>query len=315
MQRRQRQAQVMHAVTPVQHLDHPGRLQLDLRDHPIQPRPDPRRTVGRERHDLGFRGSQSVQVERHQFDQRIRAPQRPVDDRPAPLGHPPLLIGLEEEHHLGLTPLDAELPPLLLATDADLRDDRAHPDPAAIDPHRDPLAGEFVTRGQRAGAEPEQVADPRRQHLLSQFASDSPHRFLVQFQATSRQLGACLLDRQLTDQAAHFGLDVGTRSLADPIGRQFRVEPTSLDASSLAAAPSRRAVQRHHRDHQAPQKPDHQGATFFPGARQLVRPYLAQATLRIGSGNTRSGSARSRRQPLSSPLRCAASSAAKASTP
>ena len=56
-------------------------------------------------------------------------------------------------------------------------------------------------------------------------------------------------------------------------------------------------------------------STRIPGARQLVRPYLAQATLRIGSGNTRSGSARSRRQPLSSPLRCAASSAAKASTP
>ena len=53
----------------------------------------------------------------------------------------------------------------------------------------------------------------------------------------------------------------------------------------------------------------------FVGARQLVRPYLAQATLRIGSGNTRSGSARSCRQPLSSPLRCAASSTAKASTP
>jgi hypothetical protein len=99
--------------------------------------------------------------------------------------------------------------------------------------------------------------------LSPQFTGDSPNRFLVQFQTISSQLGARLLDRQLTDQAAHFGLDVGARSLADPIGRQFRVEPASLDASSLAATSPRRAVQRHHRDHQAPQKPDHQGASFF----------------------------------------------------
>ncbi len=54
---------------------------------------------------------------------------------------------------------------------------------------------------------------------------------------------------------------------------------------------------------------------IFPVARQLVRRFRDQAALRIGSGNARSGSARSRRQPSSSPLRRAASSAAKASTP
>ena len=54
---------------------------------------------------------------------------------------------------------------------------------------------------------------------------------------------------------------------------------------------------------------------FNPSARQLVRWFHDQAALRTGSGNLCSGSARSRRQASSSPLRCAASSAAKASTP
>src|SRR5271157_4251573 len=51
------------------------------------------------------------------------------------------------------------------------------------------------------------------------------------------------------------------RPLADPIRRQFRIEPTSLDATSLAAASPRGTVERHHRDRQAPQKPHHQGAS------------------------------------------------------
>ena len=53
----------------------------------------------------------------------------------------------------------------------------------------------------------------------------------------------------------------------------------------------------------------------IPSARQLVRWFGDQAALQTGSGNLCSGSARSRRQALSSPLRRAASSAAKASTP
>src|SRR5208337_1803364 len=54
---------------------------------------------------------------------------------------------------------------------------------------------------------------------------------------------------------------------------------------------------------------------FFASARQLVRWFGDQAALQTGSGNLCSGSARSRRQALSSPFRRAASSAAKASTP
>jgi hypothetical protein len=69
------------------------------------------------------------------------------------------------------------------------------PDPAAINPDRDPLASEFVARRQVPGTEPEQVAGSSRQHLISQFAGNSSHRFLVQFQTPSSQLGPRLLDR------------------------------------------------------------------------------------------------------------------------
>ncbi len=52
-----------------------------------------------------------------------------------------------------------------------------------------------------------------------------------------------------------------------------------------------------------------------PGARQLVRRFRDQAAGSSASGNVRSGSVRSARQTTSSPLRRAASIAAKASTP
>ena len=63
----------------------------------------------------------------------------------------------------------------------------------------------------------------------------------------------------------------------------------------------------------SPTKKTRLSATYhkLPSARQLVRRYRDQAALRIGSGNARSGSARSRRQSSSSPLRRAASSAAR----
>ena len=136
------------------------------------------------------------------------------------------------------------------------------------------------------------------------------HRFLVQFQAPSGQLGH-LLEGQQTDQAAHFGLDVGTGPLADPIGRQFRVEPASLGASPFAGTPARRAVKGHHRDRQAPQKADHQGASFFqpggagpPPRRSLCqRGELSQAAhspwlrARRHRGRPAAGSAREPRVP------------------
>ena len=145
--------------------------------------------------------------------------------------------------------------------------DGSHSDPAAVDPDRDALARELAAGRKFATPEPHQVAGAGGQHLRPQLTSDSPHRFLVLFQAPPSQLRACLFDWQQTDQTTHLGLHVGAATLTDPISRQFRVEPASLDASPLAGAPTRRAVQRHHRDRQATQKPDHQGASFFSTGR------------------------------------------------
>ena len=151
----------------------------------------------------------------------------------------PFLSDFEQDDNLGLAPLDPELLPLPFTADANRLHNGSHSDPAAVDPDCDTLARELVARGQFAGAEPHQVAGAGGQHLRPQLTSDSPDRFLVLFQALPSQLRACLFDGQQTDQTAHLGLHVGAATLTDPISRQFRVEPASLGASSLAGAPTR----------------------------------------------------------------------------
>src|SRR5208282_2757736 len=258
---------MVHGMTPVEHLDHPVRIQLDLGDDPIQPLPDPGRAVRHEGHHLGLGGTHPVQMKRDQFDQRIGALERAVDDWAASPNHAPLLVHFEKNYNLGLAPLDPELLPFPLAADPNRLYDGAHPDSATVHPDCDTLARELVASRQFAGAEPRQIAGAGGQHLGSQFLSDSPYRFLVQFQTLPSQLRACLFDWQQTDQTTHLGLHVGAATFTDPISRQFRVEPTPLDATSLAGAPTRRAVQRHHRDRQATQKTDHQRASFFSTGR------------------------------------------------
>ena len=177
-----------------------------------------------------------MQVEGHQLDQRVRAAERAVDERPTPLGHPALRIGLEDDHQLGLAPLHLERLTLDLAGDADLLDHRPHPHPAAVDRHDDPLAFELLPRGTFTAAEAEQIAGPTGQHLGPQFVGDAPHRRLVQLQPVPGQLAAGLLDRQEGDLPAHCRLHVGAAPLADPIGGQLGVQPAPLAASSLAGA-------------------------------------------------------------------------------
>ena len=150
-----------------------------------------------------------------------------------------------------------------LPTAANLLHNGSHSDPAAVHANRDTFARVLAAGGQFTGAESHQIAGAGGQHLSPQFAGDSPYRLLVLFQALPSQLRACLFDRQQTDETTHLGLHVGAASLTDPISRQFRVEPGSFGASSLAGARTRRAVQRHHRDRQASQKPHHQRAFFF----------------------------------------------------
>src|SRR5258708_7370439 len=258
---------MMHGMTPVEHLDNSVRIQLDLGEDPIQPLPDPRGAVGHERHPLSPGGTHSVQMKRYQLDQRVRPLERPVDARPAPPTHASGLVHLEEDDNLGLTPLDPELLPFPLAADASRLHHGSHPDPSAVDPDGDILSGVLVAGREFPTTELHEVASAGGQYLSPQFSTDSPDRFLVEFQALPSQLHAGLFDGQQTDPTTDLGLHVGTASFTDPIGRQFRVEPTSLVASPLAGAATRRAVQRHHRDRQATQKADHQRASFFSTGR------------------------------------------------
>ena len=105
------------------------------------------------------------------------------------------------------------------------------------------------------------------------------------------------------------------RWFRDPV----HAEPTkSIDASRRRSLRSPRAIRRRVQalDLAADRRPTGgvgprrglprgraAGCKKMPSARQLVRRYRDQAALRIGSGNARSGSARSRRQSSSSPLR------------
>src|SRR5438067_11627473 len=129
-----------HGKTPVEPLDNSVRIQLDLGDDPIQPRPDPRGAVGHERHPTSPSSTHPVQMKRHQFDQRIRPLERTVDDGPASPKHAPLLVHLEQDEDLGLAPLDPELLPFPLPADANRLHHGSHSDATTVDPGCDALA-------------------------------------------------------------------------------------------------------------------------------------------------------------------------------
>src|SRR5512135_981776 len=258
---------MMHGMTPVEHLDNPVRIQLDLGDNPIQPLPDPRCAVGHERHPASLSSTHPVQMKRHQFDPRIGPLERTVDGGAASPNHAPLLVHLEQDDHLGLAPLDLELLPFPLAADANRLHHGSHSDATTVDPDRNALALELAAGREFPTTEPHEIARAGRQHLCPQLTSDSPDRFLVEFQTLPSQLRARLFQGQQTDQTTHLGLRIGAATLTDAIGRQFGVETASLSESSPAGVPTRGAVQGHHRDRQAIQKADHHGAYFFSTGR------------------------------------------------
>jgi hypothetical protein len=72
----------------------------------------------------------------------------------------------------------------------------------------------------------------------NQLAGDAPDGFLIQSQAATNQLCLCLFDLQQSD----FSLNVRTAAFAEPIGRQFRVKPTSFRISASNGAGDRRDV-------------------------------------------------------------------------
>src|SRR5262249_34300268 len=124
-------------------------------------------------------------------------------------------------------------------------------------------------------------------HLRPQFLGDPPDRLLVQLQAATSQFGPRRLDRHLSDQASDLGLQVRAAPLADPVGRQLRVEPSPLTAPPLAGAAAGRAIQRQDRDRQPTQKADHQRALFFSTGRSGTSAAAATvATCPVISGRS-----------------------------
>ena len=254
---------MMHAVTPVEHLDDSDRLQPDAGDHPVQPRPDPRGAIGHEGHHIRPGGPSRC---RWNATNSIKAsgPWRV----PSMTGRLPLTIRPFLSSSKRITTLGSRhsmrnffrfrLPPTFTVSTTVRTRTRppSIPTPILL-PANSPPAGASPRR------KGEQIPRSGRQHLGPQFAGDPTDGFLVEFQAATCQLRPRLFDRQETDLSADFRLNVGTATLAEPIGGQFRVESTPLGAAPLAGPSSRRAIQGHHRDRQAPQESHDQGALFF----------------------------------------------------
>ena len=179
-------------------------------------------------------------MKRDQFDQGIGALERAVDDGAAsPQPMRPFLSSSKRMTTLGSRHSTRNFFRFVLPLTRLFFDNGSHSDPAAVDLDRDtacPLNS--VPAGSSPARKSHQVTSAGGQHLGTQFTGDSPYGLLVQFQAAPSQLRSRLFDRQQTDQPTHFGLHVWAATFADPISRQFRVEPASLGASSLAGAPT-----------------------------------------------------------------------------
>ena len=142
----------MHRVAAIQDPLDPLRVQPRTPDDPVQPVPDPGRPVGDERHGLGPRRPQAMEVEGQQFHQVVRPVHRAVDPGPRPLEHPPLAVAQVEDQELRLAPLDADLAAVLHALALGGLDLGADADPPAVDLGDDVLPGHLLARREPAVA-------------------------------------------------------------------------------------------------------------------------------------------------------------------
>src|SRR5512135_2199949 len=166
----QGQADVVRRVATVQDPLGPLRVQSRTPDDPIQPVPDPGRPVRDERHGLGLRGTQAMEVEGQQFHQVVRPVHRAVDPRPRPPDHPPFAVAEIEDQEFGLAPLDADLAAVLHAPTFLALDRRADADSPSIHLGDDVLSNHLLTRRELTVSVALQVAGPCRQDLGPQLA-------------------------------------------------------------------------------------------------------------------------------------------------
>src|SRR4051812_26307186 len=143
--------------------------------HPLQPLPNPRRTVGQEHHHLRTDGTEPVQVHRQQFQGFVRPTEGAVD--PGTAGSDPFafLVDLVDDQQLDVAPVGLVTAPLLLgfAPAFLLARDVTQSALAGVDATGYTLARQLLTDRQTAVAVVEQVALATRQDLRPQMGSDA----------------------------------------------------------------------------------------------------------------------------------------------
>src|SRR5579875_2099060 len=279
VQTRQRQADVMHRMTEIEHLEHALGTQADTLDHPRHTLPNPRRAVTQEDHPVRLGGPQAVQMQGQQFHALIRPLERPIDPRPRLGLHPPLLIQYKDDQHFRLTPFHTQPPPFLLAFAFAtlLADDYPGAHTPAVNGHAHTLATQGRARRPFAGPVTLPVTLARRQHLGSETPGDAMHFLDVQGQSVVGQLASgYLVGGQQGRLAGHPAGQGRTDAFAEAQNGQLRIQAGPFASPAVAVTPPGAAVQGHDPQDQAAQQPQPQrpslGATQPP--RGLVSDFF-----------------------------------------
>jgi hypothetical protein len=282
--RLQRQADVVRRVVAIQDPLDPLRVQPGTPDDPVQPVPDPGRPVRDERHRLGPRRPQAMEVEGHQLHQVVRPAHRAVDPGPRPLEHPPLAVAEVEDQELGLAPFDADLAAVLNALALGGLDPGADANPPAVGLGDDILSDHLLTRGELTVAPAPQIASPGRQDLGPQLRGHAVDGLLIEGRPLMTEFVAGQLDRgEQGGEAAHPALQGRSGALADAEGGQLGIGPGPLPSPAPGGARLGAAVDGGDPDDQTPQEVEPQpprlrGASgsvaavwppFFPGSPRL----------------------------------------------
>lgn len=249
----------MHRVAAVQDPLDTLRVQSRTSHDPVQPVPDPGRPVRDERHGLGPRRSQAMEVEGQQFHQVVRPVHRGVDPGACALEHPPLAVAQVKDQELRLAPLDPDLAAMLHPLALGGLNLRADPDPPAVDLGDDVLPSHFLASREQPIAESPQVTGPSRQDLGPQLVRHAVDRLLVERRALAAEFVAGRLDRrEQGGQAPHLALQRRGRPLADAQGRQLGINPGAFAAPAPCGAGPGTAVGRGDPDDQAAQEAEFQ---------------------------------------------------------
>ena len=253
----------MDRVAAIQDPLDPLRVQPRAADDPVEPVPDPGRPVGDERHRLGPRRPQAMEVEGQQLHEVVRPAHRAVDPGPSPLDRPPLAAAEVEDQELRPPPPGPDLAAVLHAFAVRRLDPRADADPPAVDLGDDVLIGRLNTRREATVTEPPQVPGPCRQGLGPQLPGHAVGRLLVDRRPLAGKFIAGQFDRgEQGGEAAHPALEGGSGALPDAQCGQLGVAPGPLSTPALGGARLGAAVEGGGPDDQATQEAGLQPSRF-----------------------------------------------------